>query len=283
MTSDLDVVDKDTIQMQPVLVPLASPSCREVCTALAAAQGEFEVPKRTKEAAVRGQTKTGGSYDYKYKYAPLEEIISAVKDSLAKHGLFRQQYLVTKGGVPVIRTIIWHSSGEWIASDYPIHQSKDGAQGFAAGVTYARRYGLSLALGLAPEDDDDANEGAKITDARPRRPAPPAPNPMTPHDPETGEIIEPGSPLASSSQRQAATTAPSGDSSHDSTKPDGAVPDDATVALRDEAREAARRGRATFATLWQRLSFEQRKLLAPVMDELGRLTREADALTQGAR
>ena len=154
---------------QPALVPLASPSCREVCTALAVAQGEFEVPKRTKEATVRGQTKSGGAYDYKYKYAPLEEIIAAVKNALAKNGLFRQQYLVSNGGIPVIRTIIWHTSGEWIASDYPIHQSKDGAQGFAAGVTYARRYGLSLALGLAPEDDDDATENAKIEDA-PRRP-----------------------------------------------------------------------------------------------------------------
>jgi hypothetical protein len=254
---DLDVVDEGAL-IQPALVPLASPSCKEVCTALAAAQGEFEVPKRTKEAVVRGQTRTGGSYDYKYKYAPLEEIISAVKDALAKNGLFRQQYLVTKGNVPVIRTIIWHTSGEWIASDYPIHQSKDGAQGFAAGVTYARRYGLSLALGLAPEDDDDANEGgAKITDARSsRRPAPPAPNPMDPpHDPETGEII--------GSEPQPSRT-------------DGAAP----LSLEDEAREAASRGRAVFAVLWQRLDPAQRKSLAPIMDELGAMTRTADTEQQ---
>jgi hypothetical protein len=101
-----------------------------------------------------------------------------------------------------------------------------------------------------------------------------------PHDPETGEIIEPGSPPASPQRHQAATTAPS-EESHAPT--DGAVPDDATVALRDEAREAASRGRATFATLWQRLSLEQRRSLAPVMDELGRLTREADALRAEAK
>jgi hypothetical protein len=268
-TRDLDVLDEGAAKMQqPALVPLASSSCREVCTALAAAQGEFAVPKRTKEATVRGQTKTGGSYDYRYKYAPLEEIISAVKDALAKNGLARQQYLVTKGNIPVIRTIIWHMSGEWIASDYPIHQSRDGAQGFAAGVTYARRYGLSLALGLAPEDDDDATDGgAKITDTRSaRRPAPPAPNPMD-HDP----IIDPGSP-PTSPQLQAATTAPPSDASFVPSD-GGAVP----MSLEDEAREAASKGRAVFAVLWQRLSHEERKSLSPIMDELGRLTREADA------
>lgn len=75
----------------------------------------------------------------------------------------RQQYLVSKGTQAFIRTIIWHASGEWIASDYPVFPTKDGAQGFASGVTYARRYGLCLVLGLAPEDDDDAN----VADGKP--------------------------------------------------------------------------------------------------------------------
>lgn len=141
----------------PALIPLASTSVQQVCTALSQAQGEFKTPRRTKEASVKGTTQRGQPYEYTYKYAPLEEIVDAVKEALAKNGLSRQQYLVARGDQTVLRTIIWHASGEWIASDYPIHVAKDGAQGFASGVTYARRYGLSLALGLAPEDDDDAN------------------------------------------------------------------------------------------------------------------------------
>ena len=189
------------IAPRPVFTPLASPSTQQVCAALAIAQGQFRAPRRTKEATIKG---TG--YSYTYKYAPLEEIVEAVKEGLAANGLARHQYLATRGDQPIIRTIIWHASGEWLASDYPIHPTKEGAQGFASGVTFARRYGLSLALGLAPEDDDDANVAesnqAHLTDAppsgkpaaRPRPPAPLPPAPETPRaprvfDPETGEIV----------------------------------------------------------------------------------------------
>lgn len=149
----------------PALIPLASPSVQQVCTALAVAQGEFKTPKRTKPATVEGTTRDGRRYSYKYMYAPLEEIVDAVKEALSKNGLSRQQYLVARGEQTVLRTIIWHASGEWIASDYPIFPTKEGGQGFASGVTYARRYGLSLALGLAPEDDDDGNiaDGNAVT------------------------------------------------------------------------------------------------------------------------
>jgi hypothetical protein len=204
--------DESALIPQPVFLPLASPNCAQVCAALAIAQGAMKTPKRTKEATLDGTTKDGRRYSYKYKYAPLEEIVDAVKEALAANGLARHQYLVSRGSQPMMRTIIWHASGEWIASDYPIHPTKEGAQGFASGVTYARRYGLSLALGLAPEDDDDANiaEGqfpyGRAEPAIPGRipastapangngaPKPPGPLPKEPpppevHDPETGEV-----------------------------------------------------------------------------------------------
>lgn len=185
---------EDLPVQRPVFTPLASPSCAQVCGALAVAQGQFKAPRRTKEATIKGS-----GYSYTYKYAPLEEIVEAVKDGLAANGLARHQYLATRGDQPIIRTIIWHSSGEWLASDYPIHPTKEGAQGFASGVTYARRYGLSLALGLAPEDDDDGaladttDEPAKGKSTarkgavQPLKP-PPEIRPLEVFDPETGEV-----------------------------------------------------------------------------------------------
>lgn len=162
--SDTQLVEMDRAHgSHPVMVPLASPQCAQVCAALALAQGQFEAPQRTKTATVKGKTASGKEYEYTYNYAPLEEVIRVTKEPLAKNGLGRQQYLVSKGNQAFLRTIIWHASGEWIASDYPVFPTKDGHQGFAAGVTYARRYGLSLALGLAPEDDDDGN----MADSRP--------------------------------------------------------------------------------------------------------------------
>lgn len=185
----------------PTLTPLASAATQQFCTALAIAQGEFKAPRRTKTATVQGTSSRGQPYSYTYKYAPLEEIVESIKEGLAKNGLSRQQYLVYRGGTPFIRTIIWHASGEWIASDYPVHPTKEGAQGFASGVTMARRYGLSLALGLAPEDDDDANVAdgnipgtvangnGKSTTVKPTTaPLPQTPATEPPMDQATGEI-----------------------------------------------------------------------------------------------
>lgn len=196
MSDELATIDDELARgaitaTAPQLVPLASPSCGQVCAALAIAQGEFKTPRRTKQATIKG---TG--YSYAYAYAPLEEIVDAVKEALARNGLARHQYLVSRGGQPVMRTIIWHASGEWIASDYPIHPTKEGAQGFASGVTYARRYGLSLALGLAPEDDDDANVAdGNLAEGKDRMPIRrPQARPLPDHkieppvNPETGEI-----------------------------------------------------------------------------------------------
>lgn len=163
-------------------MPFASTNCAQICAALAVAQGKFRAPKRSKTATIKPRD---GGVGYSFAYAPLEEVIDAVREGLAEASLSRQQYLIHADDGYYVRTIIWHSSGEWIASDYPVIRTKEGAQGFASGVTYARRYGLSLALGLAPEDDDDANvaDGNTIVDTKQkppqqRKPKEPAPNVM---------------------------------------------------------------------------------------------------------
>jgi len=165
----------------------------QISAALAIAQGKFQAPKRSKPVTVR--TKTGESYQF--AYAPLDEIIDAVKQPLAENGLSWVQYLQFPEGKTVLNTEILHASGERLGPyPYPVLASRDGPQGFASGVTYARRYGLSLALGIAPEDDDDAAaaEGNVVQPAAPkvatRRPRPPAENVMVPHDPQTGEVME---------------------------------------------------------------------------------------------
>jgi hypothetical protein len=136
----------------------ASQECDQVFGALSEAQGKMTNPRKTKEATVRGTTKSGASYDYKYKYAPLEEVVDTIRAPMSEAGMIYRQFLASRQGAWVMRTIIAHKSGQWFGCDYPIYfdQSK-GAQGFASGVTYARRYGLMLALGIVAEDDDDAN------------------------------------------------------------------------------------------------------------------------------
>lgn len=172
---------------RPQNLIFASNECGEIFGALCEMQSEMIAPKRTKTAKVKGRTRNGTEYDYSYAYAPLEEVITAIKEPMSKTKLAYRQFLAVRDRSHVMRTIIVHPSGQWLGCDYPIFWDESrGMQGFASGVTYARRYGLMLALGIAAEDDDDANVAdgnqAAVSDTkRSRTPAknvsaaPPAP------------------------------------------------------------------------------------------------------------
>jgi hypothetical protein len=139
--------------------PFASMLTNEINAAICAAMKEFTPPAKTKDVAQKGTTRAGREYTINYKYAPLDDIVTALRQPLTNNGLwFRQFVVVDPSGTATQRTIVYHSSGQWIGSDFPIFASKEGAQGFASGSTYARRYGLELALGIqCSDDDDDAN------------------------------------------------------------------------------------------------------------------------------
>jgi hypothetical protein len=49
-----------------------------------------------------------------------------------------------------------HSSGEWIASDWPVCAVRETPHRRGAALTYARRYALFTLVGIAGEDDLDA-------------------------------------------------------------------------------------------------------------------------------
>src|SRR6185503_3470925 len=63
-----------------------------------------------------------------------------------------------EAGLLRLTTVLAHSSGEWISSDWPVCQISDigSAQRVGAALTYARRYALFTLVGIAGEDDLDA-------------------------------------------------------------------------------------------------------------------------------
>ena len=65
-----------------------------------------------------------------------------------------------------METIFLHSSGETFSSgELYVPVSKHDAQGYGSAITYARRYSLLAACGVAPEDDDgNAATAAKPSD-----------------------------------------------------------------------------------------------------------------------
>lgn len=89
----------------------------------------------------------------KNKYADLSSVLEAVTDALNAQGLIIHQVVTTEG----LQTMIVDIEGSFIDfGTMPILASKQDAQGYGSGLTYARRYGVMNACGIAPEDDDGA-------------------------------------------------------------------------------------------------------------------------------
>lgn len=125
--------------------------------ALAKAQAKFEPPKKNKVAKVRSEK---GSYEY--RYSDLADLIAAVRGPLSENELaFSHQLIVADRGT-IVSTILAHSSGETLTSEYRLPDFQK-QQEFGSALTYAKRYALSGLLGIAADDDDDGN----IADASP--------------------------------------------------------------------------------------------------------------------
>ena len=97
--------------------------------------------------------KTADNPHLKSKYADLSSVLEAVTDSLTSAGLYVRQVVVEAG----LHTSIVSCDGESIDFGImPILASRQDAQGYGSGLTYARRYSIMNACGIAPEDDDGA-------------------------------------------------------------------------------------------------------------------------------
>ena len=128
----------------------------------AKAQANFTTIRRTLEVFVKLQ----GGGGYTFSYAPLDEILSAVMPALNAEGFSLTQRIGRGESGDYIETTLLHETGER-KNQVPIFVTGGGAQQYASGVTYARRYGITLLLCVAAEQDDDGNAAqgnqAKVT------------------------------------------------------------------------------------------------------------------------
>ena len=114
---------------------------------------------------VKTQTAKAGSFSY--SYATIADALGMARPILAKHGLALMQTAEVDGGEVIIRTTIMHESGEFLTHNPTRLPAGQDAQKTGSAITYARRYAMMSALGLATEDDDGASA--------PKREAPPMP------------------------------------------------------------------------------------------------------------
>lgn len=121
------------------------------------------------QAEITGAMKDSMNPHFKSTYADLAAIWDAVRGPLTKNKLAVTQCLEVQhedrtlqlASVDILATTLMHESGQWIESVYPIRPIKNDPQGFAAAVTYARRYSLAAITGC-PSIDDDGNTASGI-------------------------------------------------------------------------------------------------------------------------
>jgi len=91
---------------------------------------------------------------FKSKYANLESVWDACRDSLTSNGIAVFQTIDHEDNKMILVTVLAHSSGQWIKSFSPIPNIKQDPQSIGSAITYMRRYSLAAIVGVATSDDD---------------------------------------------------------------------------------------------------------------------------------
>jgi hypothetical protein len=163
-------------------------------TALAGFQSECPVIPKTEAVANRG------GQGVRYKFAPLDVIVSTVRPHLQKYGLSYTINAVfdleNKHLIAVVT--VHHTAGHSEASEFRVPISSDnfmnGAQHFGSASSYAKRYALCNALGLLTGDEDDDAHGTSA--ARPAS----ATRPQGPR--QEAPVAQPTSPGAAQAESE---------------------------------------------------------------------------------
>lgn len=117
-----------------------SSSIKNLITALVKAQ-----------AQLRGAKKDTENPFFKSKYADLNSIWEAARGPLTENGLCVIQTTEIQEQDLGVKTILAHTSGEWISGFLPLTEKP---QITGSALSYSRRYGLSAIIGGYTHDDD---------------------------------------------------------------------------------------------------------------------------------
>lgn len=124
---------------------------KELATAMAKAQSQ-----------IKTALKDSKNPHFKSSYADLTSVWDACREALTKNGFsVIQRTDFDAGGEVWLETMLLHSSGEHIASRYPLRPAKQDPQGYGSAITYARRYCLAAIVGVVADEDDDGNAASQ--------------------------------------------------------------------------------------------------------------------------
>src|SRR5271154_770795 len=122
-----------------------------IAAALAKAQAELTNPEKSLVATIRPDGSS--TAERSFRYAPLSSGLDIVRKTLGQHEIATVQTTAIDqtAGIVSLTTVLAHSSGEWIASDWPVCAVSETAtpHRMGAALTYARRYALFTLVGIA--------------------------------------------------------------------------------------------------------------------------------------
>jgi hypothetical protein len=113
------------------------------------------------QGVMTGAKKDSRNPHLKNKYADLASVNEATREPLSKNELAVTQLLENDTKSVTVRTMLIHSSGEWLMSTcslpFEAHKGINIAQAMGSMISYLRRYSKSAITGLHQEDDDGAS------------------------------------------------------------------------------------------------------------------------------
>jgi ERF superfamily protein len=133
-------------------------SIAKLASALAKAQIELVNPKKALVGTIYPDA--AGQAARAFNYASLASGLEIVRKTLGQHEIATLQTTAIDEASQIVKltTVLAHSSGEWISSDWPVCAVAETAspQRMGMALTYARRNSLFALIGIAGEDDLDA-------------------------------------------------------------------------------------------------------------------------------
>src|SRR3954469_18890552 len=147
-----------------LIMQQSSETIGAIAAALAKAQLELANPEKSLSATIYSPFPREA--DRTFRYASLASGLEIVRKCLGHHEIATVQTTAIdkEAGLIHLTTVLAHSSGEWMSSDWPVCPVSETAapHRMGAALTYARRYALFTLVGIAGEDDLDAPDLATV-------------------------------------------------------------------------------------------------------------------------
>jgi hypothetical protein len=134
----------------------SSENVAAIATALAKAQTELSNPEKAMIGTIYNARSDSPQ---RFRYASLSSGLDIIRKALGSQQIAIAQTtdIDRANGTVNLTTVLLHTSGEWISSDWPVCQLSETSapRRMGAALTYARRYALFTMVGIAGEDDLD--------------------------------------------------------------------------------------------------------------------------------